>query len=65
MLLDVCSMEIDEGPCRGSKPFYAFNSETKRCQKFLYGGKVNNTENLKIQDLKKRKFQRKTIKSKI
>jgi len=42
-LLDVCSMEIDAGPCRGNKPFYAFNKNTKRCQKFFYGGRTKST----------------------
>ena len=37
--VDVCSMEIDAGPCRGMKPFYGFNKNNKRCQKFFYGGK--------------------------
>jgi hypothetical protein len=46
-LLDVCSLAIDMGPCRMAKPMFAFNKETKRCEKFHYGGITDNnkTEN--------------------
>ena len=36
--LDVCGLDIDSGPCRMSKPMFGFNQETKRCEKFFYGG---------------------------
>ncbi len=38
---DVCSLPKDPGPCRMMKPSFAFNSDTKRCEKFFYGGNVN------------------------
>ena len=38
-MVDVCGLRIDSGPCRMTKPMFAFNSDTKRCQKFFYGGK--------------------------
>ena len=38
-LVDVCSLEIDPGPCRGTLWYYGFNKNSKRCEKFFYGGK--------------------------
>ena len=37
-MVDVCGLRIDSGPCRMTKPMFAFNSDTKRCEKFFYGG---------------------------
>lgn len=39
-LVSACSLDIETGPCKMGKTFYAFNKDTKRCQKFLYGGKI-------------------------
>ena len=38
-MVDVCGLRKDSGPCRMTKPMFAFNSDTKRCEKFFYGGK--------------------------
>ena len=37
--VEACGLDILAGPCRMSKPMFAFNKETKRCEKFFYGGK--------------------------
>ena len=39
-VVDVCGLSMDSGPCRMSKAMFAFNSDTKRCEKFFYGGTV-------------------------
>ena len=41
-VVDVCGLSMDSGPCRMSKAMFAFNSDTKRCEKFFYGGTVPN-----------------------
>ena len=38
--IDVCGLDIVTGPCRMSKPYFGFNKEHKRCEKFFYGGKT-------------------------
>ncbi|KAL3873904.1 hypothetical protein ACJMK2_036982 [Sinanodonta woodiana] len=34
----VCSLPADPGPCKGAFPAYFFNSDTNRCEEFIYGG---------------------------
>jgi tissue factor pathway inhibitor len=33
-----CAMRPDPGFCRAAFPKYTFNEETKKCEKFIYGG---------------------------
>jgi hypothetical protein len=33
-----CLLASDSGPCRGYIEKYFFNSETKQCERFIYGG---------------------------
>merc|ERR1719391_196442 len=35
---EVCQLPIKPGPCRGKKNAFAFNTETGRCEGFVYGG---------------------------
>ena len=38
MLKDICALEPEPGPCRGSIPSYFFNFKSGQCEEFLYGG---------------------------
>lgn len=33
-----CKLPKEVGPCRGSKQHYFYNTESKACEYFLYGG---------------------------
>ena len=35
---NVCTLDKDSGPCKGNFPKWYFNSVTKRCEIFTYGG---------------------------
>ena len=35
---DVCSLPKETGPCRAYFPSFFYNSETKQCESFVYGG---------------------------
>jgi tissue factor pathway inhibitor len=35
---DICALEVEPGPCRGSIPSYFFNFKSGQCEKFIYGG---------------------------
>lgn len=35
---DICSLPMEIGPCRASVPAYYFDSRTRKCQAFIYGG---------------------------
>lgn len=37
-----CELQLDPGPCRGAFPRWYYNSQTKQCQKFIYGGCLGN-----------------------
>jgi hypothetical protein len=37
-----CQQPVDSGPCRGSFPKYYYNSYTKKCENFTYGGCAGN-----------------------
>ena len=39
---DVCSLPRYAGPCRAAIPAYYFNQNSRRCEKFLYGGCQDN-----------------------
>ena len=36
--IDICTLEAEPGPCRGSFLSYFFNSKSGQCEKFIYGG---------------------------
>ncbi|KAG1682368.1 Papilin [Nymphon striatum] len=44
---DVCDMHVDKGPCYKSLERYFYNSGTKSCEKFIYGGCQGNSNNFK------------------
>jgi len=42
---DICSLPVEPGPCRGSCPRYYYNTDSGRCEPFIYGccgGNANN-----------------------
>ena len=41
----ICELEYDIGPCRASVPRYFFNSESLKCELFIYGGCSGNQNN--------------------
>ncbi|GFT53006.1 hypothetical protein NPIL_616831 [Nephila pilipes] len=41
----VCKQEKEMGPCRASMPRFFYNKNTKRCEKFNYGGCKGNGNN--------------------
>ncbi|ESO83755.1 hypothetical protein LOTGIDRAFT_60634, partial [Lottia gigantea] len=42
---DICSMKNDTGPCKAYMPRWFFNSQTKQCEEFIYGGCSGNNNN--------------------
>uniref|UniRef100_A0A8C3IXU9 BPTI/Kunitz inhibitor domain-containing protein n=1 Tax=Chrysemys picta bellii TaxID=8478 RepID=A0A8C3IXU9_CHRPI len=34
----ICNLPADPGPCEAYMPSYFYNSATKRCEQFIYGG---------------------------
>ena len=34
----VCSQPVEVGPCRALRPAFFYNTQTKRCERFVYGG---------------------------
>ncbi|RNA27619.1 Kunitz Bovine pancreatic trypsin inhibitor domain [Brachionus plicatilis] len=49
--VDVCSLDKLVGPCRGFLPRFFYNKETKKCEKFNYGGCLGNENNFEsLQD---------------
>lgn len=42
-----CLLAKDPGPCYGSFPRYAYNSETDKCDLFIFGGCQGNANNFK------------------
>nr|XP_039257592.1 papilin-like isoform X6 [Styela clava] len=45
-----CSQPLDTGSCRASMQRYYYDSETKSCQKFVYGGCKGNRNNFYTQE---------------
>uniref|UniRef100_A0ABM5G4V9 Kunitz/BPTI-like toxin n=1 Tax=Pogona vitticeps TaxID=103695 RepID=A0ABM5G4V9_9SAUR len=47
---EICHLLPDPGPCRGAIVRYFYNTKTKKCEEFIYGGchgNKNNFETLK------------------
>ena len=40
----VCSLPVEVGPCRALRPAFFYNTQSKRCERFVYGG-CKGTEN--------------------
>ena len=36
--LDICELPSEVGPCRGQYPRWFFNTTSRECELFLYGG---------------------------
>lgn len=46
----VCLQPKKVGPCRGKLPRFYFNSKTKNCEQFYYGGCKHNDNNFKTEE---------------
>ncbi|XP_028514961.1 tissue factor pathway inhibitor [Exaiptasia diaphana] len=44
-ICDPCSLPADPGPCFGSLEHYFYNTQTRHCEPFIYGGCQGNTNN--------------------
>ena len=42
-LQDTCSLAVSPGPCKGSYPRWFFNSTSRQCELFSYGGCEGNS----------------------
>uniref|UniRef100_A0A803TFV7 BPTI/Kunitz inhibitor domain-containing protein n=1 Tax=Anolis carolinensis TaxID=28377 RepID=A0A803TFV7_ANOCA len=50
LLLDICLFPPEEGHCRGNMPRFFFNSTSRRCEKFIYGGCSGNGNNFETRE---------------
>ena len=41
----ICSQPVDAGPCKAFNPRFFYNSDTGKCQGFIYGGCRGNENN--------------------
>ncbi|CAN7976519.1 unnamed protein product, partial [Ixodes persulcatus] len=48
---EVCNLPADTGPCRARMPRWYFNSETRECETFIYGGCRGNANNFLTRQL--------------
>jgi len=46
---DYCTLEKDNGPCRGYFPKYYFSTIEKKCLPFIFGGCLGNKNNFSNQ----------------
>lgn len=46
---NVCSLKADVGPCRAALPRFFYNSATKQCESFIYGGCDGNENNFETE----------------
>ncbi|ETE58538.1 hypothetical protein L345_15738, partial [Ophiophagus hannah] len=46
-LNSVCQLPQDKGPCDTLQPRWFYNSRSKRCERFYYGGCYGNDNNFK------------------
>lgn len=49
--LPVCEQPKEIGPCRAGLPRWFYNSRTRACEQFFYGGCQGNDNNFDRQDL--------------
>nr|XP_016853595.1 PREDICTED: kunitz-type serine protease inhibitor B6-like [Anolis carolinensis] len=47
---DICLFPPEEGHCRGNMPRFFFNSTSRRCEKFIYGGCSGNGNNFETRE---------------
>ena len=47
---EVCALPSTTGPCRAMMPRYFFNSATRKCERFNYGGCAGNANNFETED---------------
>ncbi|KAJ8253121.1 hypothetical protein GJAV_G00209350 [Gymnothorax javanicus] len=45
-----CALKMDEGPCKALKERFYFDVETRRCQRFEYGGCQGNANNFETRE---------------
>ncbi|KAL1421525.1 hypothetical protein MTO96_023053 [Rhipicephalus appendiculatus] len=43
--LKVCTYPADSGPCKAYMPRFFYNTETRKCEQFIYGGCGGNANN--------------------
>ncbi|CAG5121255.1 unnamed protein product, partial [Candidula unifasciata] len=55
---EVCHQPQEVGPCRAAIPRFYFNSQTKSCQNFIYGGCDGNLNNFDTREACDRKCDR-------
>ncbi|KAF6022125.1 hypothetical protein EB796_019567 [Bugula neritina] len=42
LIRKICRLPSDSGPCEAAIPKYFYNSITKKCEQFIYGGCLGN-----------------------
>ena len=47
---DICSLPSDPGPCLAYMPHWFFNSESGKCEEFIYGGCGGNDNKFTTKD---------------
>uniref|UniRef100_A0A8C6Y2X0 Uncharacterized protein n=1 Tax=Naja naja TaxID=35670 RepID=A0A8C6Y2X0_NAJNA len=47
---EFCYLPADPGPCRAKKTRFYYNSDSKQCEKFTYGGCHGNANNFETKD---------------
>lgn len=47
---DLCFLEEDPGICRGFLTRYFYNNQTRKCERFVYGGCLGNSNNFETLD---------------
>ncbi|XP_054853894.1 actinia tenebrosa protease inhibitors-like [Eublepharis macularius] len=40
-----CTLPLEQGPCKAAFPRYYYNTQTNKCEKFIYGGCKGNANN--------------------
>ncbi|XP_067942908.1 kunitz-type serine protease inhibitor 6-like [Watersipora subatra] len=45
----MCTMKVDPGPCTSYIQRYYYNEDTQRCEMFVYGGCLGNTNNFRTE----------------